>query len=149
MHTITITHEDNARLRMLLLLTPYNPRLRYELALLKAELDRAIVVSSDRLPDEIIRIGSSFAYEDVGSGVSGVFTLCLPHQEQTVESSLSVLSRFGIAVLGRTAGTIIDWAGTPAARQTIIKSVISPARVRRNRSGPPRRRPVTRAAVAT
>ncbi len=149
MHTITIAHEDNARLRMLLLLTPYNPRLMYEVALLKSELDRAIVVPADCLPATTIRIGSSFVYEDLASGAAGVFTLCLPHQEQSVENSLSVLSRLGIAVLGRTAGTIISWAGMPAAQQTLIRSVTPPARVRRRRSGPPRRRPAVRATVAT
>lgn len=123
MHTIYITPEDNARLRLLLLLSPYTDSQRSERDLLRQELDRAAIVTAAAEDCGAIGLGAAFEYEDIQSRTIGVGRLCLPGEQAGTPSGISVLSRFGAAVIGCCAGNEVWWAEADRCRRILIRKV--------------------------
>jgi hypothetical protein len=123
MHTIYITPEDNARLRLLLLLSPYTDSQRSERELLRQELDRAAILNAATDGVKVIGLGAAFEYEDVPSGAVATARLCLPGDQATTPNGLSVLSRFGTAVIGCGVGNEVWWAESHHCRRILIRKV--------------------------
>jgi regulator of nucleoside diphosphate kinase len=74
---------------------------------LGAELDRAIVV--DRLPPEVVAIGSRVRFENAATGVVREVVLVYPSAADATAGRVSVLAPIGAALLGLSAGDSIDW----------------------------------------
>lgn len=123
MDTIYITAEDNARLRRLLLLSPYNDAGRRERELLRRELDRAAVLPRSVERPDAIRLGAVFEYADLPTGTISVGCLCLPADVAAVPHGISILSRFGAAVIGCCVGNEVWWAETDHCRRIRILRV--------------------------
>lgn len=74
---------------------------------LGAELDRAIVV--DRLPPEVVAIGSRVRFENAVSGTVREIVLVYPSAADASAGRVSVLAPIGAALLGLSVGDSIDW----------------------------------------
>ncbi|WP_242394167.1 nucleoside diphosphate kinase regulator [Anaeromyxobacter oryzisoli] len=74
---------------------------------LGAELDRAIVV--DRLPPDVVAIGSRVRFENAATGVVREVVLVYPSAADATAGRVSVVAPIGAALLGLSAGDSIDW----------------------------------------
>jgi regulator of nucleoside diphosphate kinase len=94
---------------------------------LEAELDRATVV--DRLPDDVVGIGSRVRFEDRASGTVREMVLVWPQAADASAGRVSVLAPVGAALLGLRPGDAIDWPlpGGRSARIHILSVEQAPA----------------------
>jgi len=98
---IYITDADLERLSRLLGVTSARSR---GAALLAAELDRAIVVGPDELPEAFVKLGSRVHYEDRNTGKRRRVELVLPAAADIDENRVSVFTPVGAALLGLMRG---------------------------------------------
>lgn len=75
---------------------------------LYAELDRARVVADDRVPDGVVRMGSTLRFS-TASGEDRRVTLSFPDKADIAAGRVSILSRIGTALIGLKAGQSIEW----------------------------------------
>ncbi len=76
---------------------------------LSDELDRAIVVPSERMPRDVVTMHSRCIYIDENVGVQREIELVYPGEAEPAEGKVSVLAPIGSALLGLAAGQSIDW----------------------------------------
>ena len=76
---------------------------------LSDELDRAIVVPSERMPRDVVTMHSRCVYIDENVGVQREIELVYPDEADPAEGKVSVLAPIGSALLGLAAGQSIDW----------------------------------------
>jgi regulator of nucleoside diphosphate kinase len=89
---------------------------------LQAELARAIM-APDHSTRAFVKLGSRVAYEDLESGVVRRLTLCLPEDASLDDLRLSVLTPVGAALIGATAGQVLDYVVGGRARRLRILEV--------------------------
>lgn len=77
---------------------------------LAEELDRAIVVPSDRIPKNVVTMNSRLVYSDENSGTTREVELVYPDEADPMAGRVSVLAPVGCALLGLGAGQSIDWS---------------------------------------
>jgi regulator of nucleoside diphosphate kinase len=104
---IIVTEADAAVLRML----PLNEPLR-------RELGRAIVVSSEAMPPDVVTMNSLVRYRDEVEGVTRTVALVYPYA-QGGPGMVSVLSPIGTALLGLSEGQTIDWDFPDGSRRRL------------------------------
>jgi RNA polymerase sigma-70 factor (ECF subfamily) len=96
---ILITERDRKRI---MLLKPHAALLR--------EIDRAVVISShDATLAGAVTMNSQVFYTDETSGAKGHLNLVYPHQADGCACCVSVLDPIGTALLGVSAGQVIQW----------------------------------------
>ena len=88
-------------------------------AVLQGELDRAIVVSSEAVPPDVVTMNSRVVYSDETSGVQRVVTIAFPSDANAVDGRISVLSPIGTALLGLSVGRAIDWDFPDGSRRRL------------------------------
>ena len=76
---------------------------------LSAELDRAIVVPSERMPTDVVAMYSRVVYIDESSGIRREIELVYPNEANPTVGQISVLAPVGSALLGLSVGRSIDW----------------------------------------
>ncbi len=77
--------------------------------LLREELGRAVVVSADEVPDDIVRMHSRVVFLDKSSGLQREIQLCFPEEADINAGKISVISPVGTALIGLKVGHEIDW----------------------------------------
>ena len=77
--------------------------------LLRAELERAIVVPRDAMPADIVTMYSIVRYRDEHTGISRELQIVYPDEADIARGKVSVLAPVGAALLGLAAGQAIDW----------------------------------------
>jgi regulator of nucleoside diphosphate kinase len=82
---------------------------------LAEELDRAIVVPSDRIPKDVVTMNSRLIYSDENAGTMREIELVYPGEADPVSGRISVLAPVGCALLGLSTGQSIDW-GLPGGK---------------------------------
>ena len=75
---------------------------------LLAELDRARIVGDGKVPDAVVRMGSTVRYKTDNGDVRTV-TLVYPGEADISVGKVSVLTPIGTALLGLSTGQAIDW----------------------------------------
>lgn len=75
---------------------------------LLAELDRAHIVGDDKVPDSVVRMGSTVRFETDNGDVRTV-TLVYPGDADISVGKVSVLTPIGTALLGLSTGQSINW----------------------------------------
>jgi len=86
---------------------------------LQGELARAIVVSDEAVPADVVTMDSRVAYTDESTGVSREITLVYPHESDGTQGRVSVLAPVGTALLGLSAGQSIEWAFPDGRRRRL------------------------------
>jgi regulator of nucleoside diphosphate kinase len=100
-------------------------------ARLLGELDRAEVVSPDRLPPNVVAIGSTVEFMDRGGGPRKV-TLVYPGEADIARGRVSVLTPIGAALIGLSPGQSITWLGLDGQERWLtVLAVEPPAEVER------------------
>jgi regulator of nucleoside diphosphate kinase len=105
--SITITKRDLDRLSSLL--HRVSAACPGAAELLDEELARADIVSSQRVPPDVVTMNSRVRFEDAGLGARREITLVYPGDENADGARVSVLSPEGCALLGLRVGQAIDW----------------------------------------
>jgi len=76
---------------------------------LNAELDRAAVVSADRLPADVVRMYAAVEFRDEERGETRRVVLVYPGEQDLAAGRISVLTPVGVALLGMKVGQSIGW----------------------------------------
>ena len=76
---------------------------------LAEELERAIVVPSERIPGDVVTMNSRLIYADESAGTAREVELVFPHEADPALGRVSVLAPVGCALLGLRVGQSIDW----------------------------------------
>jgi regulator of nucleoside diphosphate kinase len=79
------------------------------LELLEDELQRAKIVDSSEIPDDVVTMNSVVSFEDLETGERSEITLVYPSASSGSESRVSILAPIGGALLGLSVGDAIDW----------------------------------------
>jgi len=80
-------------------------------ALLRDELERAVLVADDDAPDAFVRLGSTVRYRDLVSGRERTVQIVAPALGDIEQNRLSVLTPTGAALVGLAQGARLRWAG--------------------------------------
>jgi regulator of nucleoside diphosphate kinase len=104
---IIVSSHDLDRLEGLLA-TPA-ARNRADLNGLRAELDRAEIREPADMPGNVITMNSRFRIREQPSGRERELTLAWPGDRSHGEAGISVFTPAGSALLGLSAGQLIDW----------------------------------------
>lgn len=95
--------------------------------LLLEELNRAKVVSGDRLRADIVAIGRPVTYRDETSGQEHTVTLVFPEEADISQGKASLMTPVGVALIGLAVGATFRWtAGDGEARAVTVLSVGEP-----------------------
>lgn len=89
-----------------------------DVAQLVRELERADVVNDDAIPDDVIRLNSTFVILDTATRQKMRLTLTLPKQSDIKLKKISVLSPMGVALIGFRKGMLVEW-NLPGGRKNI------------------------------
>jgi regulator of nucleoside diphosphate kinase len=77
--------------------------------LLRAELERAIVVPRDSIPPQTVTMNSVVRYRDTHADVAREIQIVFPDDADAAQGMVSVLAPVGAALLGLESGQTIDW----------------------------------------
>ncbi|MEZ0393359.1 MAG: nucleoside diphosphate kinase regulator, partial [Pseudobdellovibrionaceae bacterium] len=77
--------------------------------LLQEELDRAAVVLTDQLPQDVVTMNSKVEFKDLDSGEDFVMTLVFPENANIKENKVSILAPVGAALIGLRVGQTMSW----------------------------------------
>ena len=95
---------------------------------LQSELARAIVVSDEAVPPDVVTMHSCVTYIDEATGVRREVTLVYPPEADGAQGRVSVLAPVGTALLGLSAGQSIDWPFPDGRRRRLtVHGVRQPA----------------------
>lgn len=96
--TPTISERDLLRLKKL----PLDGQLA-------AELERATVVPADKIPENVVTIGSRVIFVDETTGKRRFVRIVDPQNADPARLEISVLEPVGAALIGLPVGGSIDW----------------------------------------
>ncbi|HVZ65095.1 MAG TPA: nucleoside diphosphate kinase regulator [Lacunisphaera sp.] len=125
-HTpIYISRDDNSKLRRLLATPIYAPAMLGPLRKLREELDRAMVIDSSALPDDIVTMDSTVEFEDLATGEIEEYTLTYPDRADVEQKRISILAPIGTALIGYRVGDRVKWPTPGGIRELKIRRVTS------------------------
>jgi regulator of nucleoside diphosphate kinase len=122
---ILITKEDMSRLRQLVRQGRMSARRDQEhLAGLDDELDRAEVVASGEVSEDVVTMHSTVRVRDLEAGTNVVYTLVFPADADIERKRISVLAPVGTALIGCRQGDVIEWATPGGGKRLRIEEVV-------------------------
>lgn len=93
---------------------------------LQRELDRAIVVSAEAVPPDVVTMNSRVLYTDESTGVRRLVTIVWPDEADGTDGRVSVLAPVGSALLGLSVGQSIEWEFPDGRRRRLrLEDVLS------------------------
>lgn len=113
------------RLRELLRSTsdPFGMDRQY-LETLRAELDRAKIVTPEAIDAEVVTMNSVVRVRDSGTGRTTTLTLVFPDDANPLEDRISVMAPLGAALLGYRAGDRVSFKLPAGVRTCEIEEVV-------------------------
>lgn len=75
---------------------------------LQSELERARVVAADRVPVDVVQMGSAVEFR-VDTGQQRRVTLVFPEEENISEGRVSVMTPIGAALIGLSSNQSMTW----------------------------------------
>ncbi|WP_246018355.1 nucleoside diphosphate kinase regulator [Pelagibacterium montanilacus] len=85
---------------------------------LMAELERARVVSQEKLPSDAVRMGSIVSFS-TADGFNRTYQLVLPGDADISSGKVSVLTPIGAALIGLREGQTIPWTARDGRRLSL------------------------------
>lgn len=89
------------------------------------ELDRARIVPDERLPHDVVRMGSQVTYRADGGWLRTV-TLVYPERADPAEDRLSIMSPVGTALIGLRAGQSMEWTDRDGRQRRVEVNAVRP-----------------------
>jgi regulator of nucleoside diphosphate kinase len=118
--SIFITTKDAEKLRKLLREARHTEYRGSEyLKRLAGELEKASVVTPDRIPSTVITLNSSARLVDQSTKEEMVYTLVFPEDADVAGGKISILAPIGTAMLGYRVGDTFEW-DTPGGKRTLL-----------------------------
>lgn len=90
--------------------------------LLMQEIDRARIVPDDRLPADVVGMGSLVRFRDESTGAERTVRLVYPREADIAAGRISILTPIGAGLIGLKEGQSIRWEdrdGHPKVLQVI------------------------------
>jgi len=95
---------------------------------LAEELSRATVISTERMPTNVVRMHSRITYLDERSGERREVELVFPEEADMASGKVSVLAPVGTALLGLEEGQSIEWLFPDGhVRRLRVERTLAPA----------------------
>jgi regulator of nucleoside diphosphate kinase len=91
---------------------------------LDARLDEAIYVERDELPATVVTMNSAVEPVDLRTHEWLLRTLVYPDEAEFVDDSVSVLEPLGMALLGWSAGNVIQWQAGRGTRRLLVERIL-------------------------
>ena len=121
---LLITDTDAHQLRMLLEGAPLgSERERLQLDVLEEEIERARIVPKAQIPPDVVTMRSRVRIVDMRTGEQLVYQIVYPHEANYAAQKISILAPIGMALLGYSAGTEIEWQVPSGSRRLRIEAV--------------------------
>jgi regulator of nucleoside diphosphate kinase len=76
---------------------------------LSAELNKAEIVADEKLPKNVVRLGSTVAIKDLLTNRDMTVTIVLPQKADIKQRKVSVLAPIGTALIGFKKNQIVSW----------------------------------------
>lgn len=112
---IIVSTDDYNRLHALLENLPDNSTVER----LIDELERATVVATETMPEDVVRMQSRVVFTVLSTRKTFTYRLVYPH-ETTGENTLSILTPVGSALLGLSVGQEIEWP-LESGKSTLVR----------------------------
>ncbi|WP_106640726.1 nucleoside diphosphate kinase regulator [Allosphingosinicella vermicomposti] len=87
--------------------------------MLFSEIDRAKVYPAEKLPPDVVTLGSVVSYSDDSSGAVRQVRLVVPGEADIEKGQVSIVTPVGVGLIGLKAGQSIDWP-CPDGRPRIL-----------------------------
>ncbi len=114
---LVLTQADFQKLTSLI-----NSRNSETTELLEEELGRAVVVSDEELPKDVVSMNSKVCFQDLETGKETIAILVYPHEANIEENKISILAPVGSALIGLRVGQIIQWP-VPSGKEKSFKVI--------------------------
>lgn len=95
---------------------------------LRVELDRAIVLPVHEVPDGVVTMGAKIQVRDLINERVESYRLVYPRDADAAAHRLSVLAPLGTALLGNSAGDVVEWRMPGGTRCFRIERVVQEVR---------------------
>src|SRR5512136_2343242 len=122
---IRVTVFDLERLKKLLVdaqRTSY--RNSIYLTQLQAELERAEVVESDKVPNGVVTMNSRVCLVDLDTEEEEVYSVVFPDKANAGRGRISVLAPIGTAMLGYELGDVFEWEVPAGKRRLKVQRIL-------------------------
>ena len=121
---LLITDADANQLRMLVEGADLrNEHDRVQLDVLEEEIERARIVPQAQIPPDVVTMRSRVRIVDMRTGEQLVYQIVYPHEANYAAQKISILAPIGMALLGYSAGTEIEWQVPSGSRRLRIEAV--------------------------
>ena len=127
---LLIMDKDARKLRSLIESYSLSERDDMQWQSLEEELDRAEIVSPQQMPSNIVIMHSRVRIIDMRTGEQLVYQIVYPHEANYAEKRISILAPIGMALLGYSAGTEIEWRVPSGSRRLRIEAVEQPSSIK-------------------
>jgi len=122
---IFITKFDKERLEELIsVVDEFGKEDHQDLFDLKKELSRAKLISSEKIPSDVVTMNSKVALSDIDTSEEMTYTIVFPKDANIDEGKISVLAPMGTAMLGYRVGDIIEWQVPAGKRRIKIEKIL-------------------------
>ena len=91
---------------------------------LKKEIERAEIVSSDKIPGDVMTMNSRVLLKDIDTHEEFPFQIVFPSDADLDAGKISVLAPVGTALLGYKVGDTIEWKVPSGMRKLKIKEML-------------------------
>jgi regulator of nucleoside diphosphate kinase len=91
---------------------------------LKAELERAMVVSPQDIPADVITMNSTVSLIDTETGEEETYTLVFPEDADLAQGKVSILAPIGTGMFGYRVGDVFEWEVPAGKRRLLVKKII-------------------------
>jgi regulator of nucleoside diphosphate kinase len=124
---IVVAEPDARRLRGLLAVRRESAfRDEVHLDQLESELERALLLAADAVPDGVVIMESVVQVLDLSNGVRRDYALVYPSHADPAAGRISVLAPLGTALLGYREGDEVEWLMPGGMRRLRIEKVRRP-----------------------
>ena len=97
---------------------------REEARALEAELDRAEVVPSGDIPNDVVTMHSEVRITDLTAGEERTLTLVYPIEADSTRGRISILAPIATALLGYRVGDTVEWKVPGGVRRLRIDALL-------------------------
>ena len=120
---VCITEYDRQRLLKLLNGIRHFPQERAHLELLVEEMERAVIVPSERVSGNIVTLNTRMRVKDLDSAEETSIQLVFPNDEDFEHGKISILTPIGAALIGYSEGDIAEWRVPAGIRRLRIEEI--------------------------